>query len=127
MSFLVQQDLSGYSGVQDILQDTDTILWCGAELPADAQLIISNGLFTHHKRLDRIIAAMGRVITLLYKCSDTLLLPTTQFWAFVVNNVAVPHCHLKELLRVNTCHALTECIATCPIFKFQKMTCCLGA
>ncbi len=33
-----------------------------AELPANAQLIISNGLFTHHKRLDRIVAAMGRVI-----------------------------------------------------------------
>ena len=32
-----------------------------AELPAKAQLVISNGLFTHHKRLDRIVAAMGRV------------------------------------------------------------------
>ena len=29
-----------------------------AGLPAEAVLVIANGLFTHYKRLDRIIAAM---------------------------------------------------------------------
>ena len=50
MGFILSLDIS-----------VNIMLCCGAELPANAQLVISNGLFTHHKRLDRIIAAMGRV------------------------------------------------------------------